>query len=54
MRLLSLTASNVFSLGEVEIDLEKQGLVLVSGKSLDEGGSNGAGKSNLANKAILW
>jgi len=54
MRLRRLTASNVFSLGTVDIDLDKRGLVLVTGHSNDEGGANGAGKSSLANKAILW
>lgn len=54
MRLMTLKASNLFSLGEVEIDLDRKGLVLVTGRSVDEGGSNGSGKSNLANKAIVW
>ena len=54
MRLVKLKASNVFSLGEVEVDLDRRGLVLVTGYSSDEGGANGAGKSSLANKAIIW
>lgn len=54
MRLLNLKASNIFSLGSVELPLHDRGLVLVSGYSFDEGSSNGAGKSSLANKAILW
>jgi DNA repair exonuclease SbcCD ATPase subunit len=54
MKLLSLHAKNLFSLGEVEVNLEDRGLVLVTGYSKDEGSSNGAGKSSLANKAILW
>lgn len=54
MRLKSLNASNVFSLGQVSVDLDRKGLVLVTGHSNDEGGANGAGKSSLANKAVLW
>lgn len=54
MRLLALQAINVFSIGNVELDLIKRGVVLVSGYSEDEGSANGAGKSSVANKAILW
>jgi DNA repair exonuclease SbcCD ATPase subunit len=54
MKLLSLKASNVFSLGDIELNLNNRGLVLVNGHSVDEGGANGAGKSSLANKSILW
>jgi len=54
LRILNLSASNVFSLGEVQVPLHNRGLVLVTGYSADEGGANGAGKSSLANKAILW
>lgn len=54
MRLLRLKAKHLFSLGEVDISLASRGLVLVTGFSKDEGGSNGAGKSSLANKAIVW
>lgn len=54
MRLLSLEAKNVFSIGHAKVDLDGRGLVLVTGYSEDEGGANGAGKSSVANKAILW
>lgn len=54
MRLLSLEAENVFSIGHVELDLTKRGVLLVTGYSEDEGSANGAGKSSVANKAILW
>ncbi|MCI0558892.1 MAG: AAA family ATPase [Nitrososphaera sp.] len=54
MKFLRLQAKNLFSLGEVDIDLEGRGLTLVTGYSHDEGSSNGAGKSSLANKALLW
>jgi DNA repair exonuclease SbcCD ATPase subunit len=54
MKLLSLKFKNLFSLGEGEINLQGRGLTLVTGYSEDEHSSNGAGKSSLANKAILW
>lgn len=54
MRLKKLTVSNVFSLGQIELDLDRRGLVLVTGYSHDEGDANGSGKSSLANKSILW
>lgn len=54
MRLCHLTATNVFSLGHVNLSLESRGLLLITGYSEDEGSANGAGKSSLANKALLW
>jgi len=54
VKLLKLEASNIFSLGHVEVNLKDRGLILVTGHSLDEGSSNGSGKSSIANKAILW
>jgi DNA repair exonuclease SbcCD ATPase subunit len=54
MKLLRFQAKNVFSLGEIDINLADRGLILVTGHSLDEGSSNGSGKSSIANKAILW
>ena len=41
MKLLNFKASNLFSLGEVEINLDKRGLLLITGNSNDEGGQNG-------------
>ncbi|MDY6957704.1 MAG: AAA family ATPase [Halobacteriota archaeon] len=56
MRLLRLRASKLFSIGDepVEISLDNLGLVLITGRSVDEGSSNGSGKSTVANKAIIW
>jgi DNA repair exonuclease SbcCD ATPase subunit len=54
MRLLNFKAQNLFSLGDVELDLDKRGLLLVTGHSLDEGGANGSGKSSLSSKGIVW
>jgi DNA repair exonuclease SbcCD ATPase subunit len=54
MKLLRLQAKNIFSLGEIDVNLADRGLVLVTGHSLDEGSSNGSGKSSIANKGILW
>jgi DNA repair exonuclease SbcCD ATPase subunit len=54
MKLLRFEAENIFSLGHVEVDLENKGLILITGYSEDEGSSNGAGKSSLTTKGILW
>jgi len=55
MKFLSLTASNLFSLGEdVELNLDNQGLLLIRGWSFDENNENGAGKSSLISKALTW
>lgn len=54
VKLFKLETKNVFCLGEVNLNLKDRGLTLVTGYSEDENGSNGAGKSSLANKAILW
>jgi DNA repair exonuclease SbcCD ATPase subunit len=54
MRLLNFKAQNLFSLGEVELNLDKRGLLLVTGHSNDEGGANGSGKSSLSSKGIVW
>lgn len=54
MRILNLKAQNLFSLGDVELNLDKQGLLLITGHSEDEGGNNASGKSGLSNKALLW
>jgi DNA repair exonuclease SbcCD ATPase subunit len=54
MKLRKFKGNNLFSLGKVELDLADRGLTLITGYSKDEGGCNGAGKSSLANKALLW
>lgn len=54
MKLLTFRAEHLFSIGKAEIDLESQGVVLVTGYSHDEGGANGSGKSSLSNKGLLW
>lgn len=54
MKLINLKATNIFSLGSVNLPLEDRGLLLITGFSHDEQNSNGAGKSSLANKAIIW
>lgn len=54
MKLLKFKAKNIFSLGDIEVNLKDRGLILVTGHSLDEGSSNGSGKSSIANKGILW
>jgi DNA repair exonuclease SbcCD ATPase subunit len=54
MKLHKIRIHNVFSIGDAELDLSNRGTLLISGYSYDEGSSNGAGKSSLANKSLLW
>lgn len=54
MRLKAFRFRNLFSLGKGEVDLDRTGILLIRGRSEDEGSSNGAGKSSLANKGIIW
>jgi len=54
MKLLSLHAHNVFSIGTIDLDLKDRGLTLVSGWSYDDKNGNMAGKSSLANHCISW
>jgi len=54
MKFLSLRIDNLFSIGAASVKLDYRGLCLVSGHSWDEGSSNGAGKSSLINKSLIW
>jgi len=54
MKFLSLSGIGLFSFASFAVDLNNKGLVLVTGRSLDEGSSNGSGKSSLINKSLLW
>ena len=54
MQFLSYKVKNLFSVKEAALSLDKEGLVLVTGHSYDEGSSNGSGKSSLVNKGLLW
>ena len=54
MKLLHLQAHNVFSIGDVELDLKDRGLLLVTGWSYDDSNGNAAGKSSLARNAVMW
>lgn len=54
MRFRSFEANNLFSLDTAQLSLDRRGLVLVTGHSEDEGGANGAGKSSLSSKGILY
>ena len=54
MKLLNVKITNIFSITDVELDLEDRGIVLITGYSKDENDSNGSGKSSLAHKAITW
>ncbi len=56
MRFKTLTVQNFFSYPNAEVNLEGQGLVLVTGEIIGKGSadSNGAGKSALFVDAIPW
>lgn len=54
MKLLALRARNVFSISNINLNLDNRGLVLVTGYSEDENRANGAGKSSVSNKALIW
>ncbi len=54
MKLLNLTARNIFSIGEVSLNLKDRGLTLVTGWSYDDNNGNMAGKSNIASRVISW
>ncbi|KKL97174.1 hypothetical protein LCGC14_1837120 [marine sediment metagenome] len=54
MNLIKLKAHNVFSIGNIELDLKDRGLTLVTGWSYDDNNGNMAGKSSLANHCITW
>ncbi len=54
MKLLNIKAHNVFSIGDIEMNLGNRGLTLVTGWSYDDNNGNAAGKSSLARNAITW
>ena len=54
MNLLSFDISNCFSYENAHLNLNDQGIVLVTGWSNDENNENGSGKSNLVCKALCW
>ena len=45
---------NLFSISTADLSLDKRGPVLITGYSLDENTANGAGKSSLCSKSIVW
>jgi DNA repair exonuclease SbcCD ATPase subunit len=54
MKLLRFSIFNCFSYKRADLNLEKQGLKLVTGWSYDEDNENGSGKSSLVSKALCW
>ena len=54
MQPLNFEANNLFSIGHASLNLEDQGLLLITGYSKDEGDSNGSGKSSISSKGIIW
>jgi DNA repair exonuclease SbcCD ATPase subunit len=54
MKIKNLEANNFYSIKNVKLDFEKyDGLVLIEGKNLDTGDSNGSGKSSII-EAVVW
>lgn len=47
MQFKTLAIKNFMSIGDAEIEFDNGHLVLIEGRNLDEGGSNGAGKSSI-------
>ena len=54
MKFQWIKTDNVFSINAVTLGLADLGLVLVTGHSYDDGGSNGSGKSSLVSKSLVW
>ncbi len=54
MKFQWIRSDNVFSISDVTLGLADLGLVLVTGHSYDDGGSNGSGKSSLVSKSLAW
>lgn len=54
MKFQWLKTDNVFSINSITLGLADLGLVLVTGHSYDDGGSNGSGKSSLVSKSLVW
>lgn len=54
MRLVELYIENVFSILNASVSLDQTGLVLITGYSIDDNTANGAGKSSLINKSLIW
>ncbi len=54
MDLKRLYIRNFISVDHVELNLENQGLLLITGHSQDEGGANGVGKSTVGRNALCW
>src|SRR3990167_10120871 len=54
MKLLNIHVENLFSISTADLSLDKRGPVLITGYSLDENTANGAGKSSLCSKSIVW
>ena len=54
MKIKKITAKNFYSFKSLELDLEDyNGIVRITGKNKDSGGSNGSGKSSIF-EAIVW
>lgn len=47
MKFLKFKATNLFSIKDVDLSLDNQGLLLISGE-------NGAGKSSVSHKGLIW
>ena len=54
MKINKISIQNFYSIKNIELELDTySGLVLIKGKNLDTGGSNGSGKSAII-EAVCW
>lgn len=55
MKLLNFTAKNIFSFEEVSLNLDKRGVLLITGENRDSNDTkNSSGKSSISSKGISW
>jgi len=54
MKLINLKLKNLFSFDSLEFNMDKRGVLLITGWDQDNNTANGSGKSSLTSKAISW
>lgn len=54
MKLINLKLKNIFSFDTLDFNLDKRGVLLITGWDQDNNTANGSGKSSLTSKSISW
>lgn len=54
MKLINLKLKNLFSFDTLDFNLDKKGVLLITGWDQDNNTANGSGKSSLTSKSISW